>query len=534
MSDRQSTALTINVHESIVNGGKYIKTITPIVNAYRHSIQAVGGYWEESFSIRGNRLEQEEWLENGLNRHIEVSNPSGMKIWEGFVDKVTITAGELSITRGPLTDIINKAYVLYTGRDNSVAPAKRGPRNMTALSENTVSQTKWGVFYKVLSTSGTKQTEAIKLLTMSLAEKCQPKVSQELSTTNHEMNIIVESLGYVHMLDQYVYGTTSPAGDLRGSAKLQAILSLDPNNLLQKKNHLLNTGFEAAGAGGADVFASWTENAGTGSITQLAPGRSSLSAYCCRLTAGAGLDTYVYQDFAVVPERDYALSFWSRGDGSYGGRCRIYDNIGAGDIIALPGTGNEENVYYQQAIGFTTPAACTSVGIYLYCPGRSGDNVRFDDVDVYRFDGINSNIVTTKHQEDTDKTAWAVIKEIVTLGDDDNDRWVFGVYADRKPFYYQLPLAIEYQRRNGQYETNTGTKIRDCDILPGKWMFFPEYLVGKMIPISPTLSDLLTDPRIMMVEEARYSEEEGLTINRGDISRLKQKLAKLGLSGMSS
>lgn len=144
----------------------------------------------------------------------------------------------------------------------------------------------------------------------------------------------------------------------------------------------LNTGFETAGGGGADVFANWIESASDGAI---ADELSIVQAgsHAAKLTAGASVNTLLYQDVAVVPGGRYNLSLYSRGDGTYSGRYRIYDVTNTSDIQALISTGQTAATYAQLTRSFVAPPSCVSVRVYLYCPATNGGITYFDEVYLY-------------------------------------------------------------------------------------------------------------------------------------------------------
>ncbi len=143
-----------------------------------------------------------------------------------------------------------------------------------------------------------------------------------------------------------------------------------------------NPGFETAGTGGADVWDGWTEDAGNGALaneTTLVHGGSDAA----KITAGAGANTYVVQFPACVAERTYALSFWTRGDGTNQGRYLVNDITGGYvPIISLRNTGNATTTYTQVINTFRTPAACVNIGIYLYCSTVNTGIAYFDDVTI--------------------------------------------------------------------------------------------------------------------------------------------------------
>jgi len=141
---------------------------------------------------------------------------------------------------------------------------------------------------------------------------------------------------------------------------------------------LSNTGFETAGGGGADVFANWTESASDGAIASEGTLVNAGSA-ACKLTAGASVDTNVSQTITVSEAESFHISFYTRGDGTYDGRYRIYDVTNASDIVSLTSTGVTGTTYTLVEVFFSIPDQCTSMRIDLYCPSTNTGIAYFDD-----------------------------------------------------------------------------------------------------------------------------------------------------------
>jgi len=142
---------------------------------------------------------------------------------------------------------------------------------------------------------------------------------------------------------------------------------------------ILNGGFETAGAGGADVWATWAETAGDGALaneTTIVHGGSDAA----KVTAGATANTKVAQTCGVIPGHVYTLSFWTRGDGTNGGRYGVYDVSNSADIVAAVATGVTGTTYTQKTATFIAPAGCISVRIDLWCPTTNTGIAYFDDV----------------------------------------------------------------------------------------------------------------------------------------------------------
>ena len=154
-----------------------------------------------------------------------------------------------------------------------------------------------------------------------------------------------------------------------------------PNIIFEKDLLLLNGGFETAGGGGADVFANWTENAGSGAIADEGTLVNS-GSHAAKLTQGASLDAYIEQTKTVVAGDTEELRFYTRGDGTNAGRYSIYDVTNSADIVAIITTGVSGTTYTQVVNGFTVPAGCTQIKIRLDAPGVDTGIAYFDDAEV--------------------------------------------------------------------------------------------------------------------------------------------------------
>ncbi len=123
-------------------------------------------------------------------------------------------------------------------------------------------------------------------------------------------------------------------------------------------------------------------------------------SYAVKLTAGASVDTWVYQDIVTEPNHRYNLRVWARGDGTYSGRYALYDSINAAWITALTTLGVTNATYEQVDINFLAPAACTGVRLYLACPSTDTGYCYVDDVEVLAAVDhllVDFEIVTSEH-----------------------------------------------------------------------------------------------------------------------------------------
>lgn len=152
-----------------------------------------------------------------------------------------------------------------------------------------------------------------------------------------------------------------------------------------------NGGFETAGAGGADVVASWTEQINGSAAIAVSATAHGGSASIKLTNNGASSSTFskVYQSFPCDPATECTLSFWTQGDGSHCGQWRLADpditgNGGAdGYIVGPSDTLVTAATWTQITKVFRTPAYTTNLRLDLLSPtAGSGAFALFDDVSV--------------------------------------------------------------------------------------------------------------------------------------------------------
>jgi hypothetical protein len=142
-----------------------------------------------------------------------------------------------------------------------------------------------------------------------------------------------------------------------------------------------NTSFETAGGGGADIWANWTESVGDGALAnETTIVHSGVDA--AKFTAGATVNTQIYQTGTVTPNSNYRLTMWTYGDGTNAGRYYIYDVTNAAEIVGTTSTGVTAAAWTEVIVHFTAPAACVQIRVTLLCPNVNGGIAYFDDVTV--------------------------------------------------------------------------------------------------------------------------------------------------------
>lgn len=147
---------------------------------------------------------------------------------------------------------------------------------------------------------------------------------------------------------------------------------------------------------------------------------------------------------------------------------------------------------------------------------------------------IAANTLQVPLYENDNAVAWDLLKNLVLLGDANYARYLFGVYANRVARYEAASTSVDYQqalRDPAQHFMDAnGAIVKPWNVLPGKWLFFPDFLIGRV----PQDTALASDPRAAFLESVRYIAPYGLQWTGGKSNRIQQRLAQLGLSGMGA
>lgn len=248
--------LTLQVFTSILSGQSYLFNWQDQISSWSHEIRAFGGYWEASASQAATLEQAEEWLENGLGRHVEIYDDTLSLVWEGFVDSVGIEVAGLQMSRGPLVDIANKVKLIYSTIDTT--DGGFGARAETSYAENTTSQGLYGELVKILSSGGVAQGEAEQLRDTFLAENAYPITTTRLALggASDSVRVSISLKGYCRLFETYPFASAT-TGQQNLSARLSAIIDDDPNSYFSSSNADITTNTVQVGAWENDDPTAW-------------------------------------------------------------------------------------------------------------------------------------------------------------------------------------------------------------------------------------------------------------------------------------
>jgi hypothetical protein len=145
INDMQPAA--INIYSNPVSGylpGFAMNLEPPDWEGYTDDIDQMGGFLQASFNLVQPRDVLEDFFEYGLDRAVDVQSRSGLIIWEGTVDEMTLTIGRVEL-RKRLGNMANRIWA--RGSWGGLSGQRSTPVN------DLVSQGRYGAKERVLSAS---------------------------------------------------------------------------------------------------------------------------------------------------------------------------------------------------------------------------------------------------------------------------------------------------------------------------------------------------------------------------------------------
>lgn len=151
------------------------------------------------------------------------------------------------------------------------------------------------------------------------------------------------------------------------------------------------------------------------------------------------------------------------------------------------------------------------------------------------FKEITENTFQVPDYDNKDRKAETILKQLQQLGDSSGNRYNLGIFADRKVIYSQAPTIHELQRRltgNEGITDRLSATIDPWDVVSGKWMFYPDFLTGRIPPV--TTATLRTDPRTTYIESVKFTAPWQVSVTGDKAGELDQIMAQLGFKGQAS
>jgi hypothetical protein len=217
-------------------------SLSDLVSNYQHETSTVAGFDNASITLTAPWWRLQEWWQNGIGRDILISNPDLDTAWRGFANSLALSIGPLSATRGPLIDILNQAYVIYSRiLDDSVSPPIVGNATLTTIAQDTDSIALYGQWEKVLTGGTSTPTRAEQYRDTEIQDKRLPIVSKDLNLqANQTVQLTINCLGYWAWLKAFIYSDAT-AGTRTITDKITDVLAADTNGIFSTDYSYIET-----------------------------------------------------------------------------------------------------------------------------------------------------------------------------------------------------------------------------------------------------------------------------------------------------
>ena len=202
------------------------------MSTYTDSVSVAGGYDTASITKGVPILVINEWVQDGLGRDVEISNPYLGIRWNGFVNEIIIGMGVASFTIGPLINLANRVYVNYSDFTT-------GETETTEVANDTDSQADHGIIVKVLSGGKVSGVTAGNIRDTYLTERAYPDASQTLG--GQDLSLQLNCLGYRHMLSYPYNNKIGTEETYTAREKIIDVLEADPNSLFTVNESTMGT-----------------------------------------------------------------------------------------------------------------------------------------------------------------------------------------------------------------------------------------------------------------------------------------------------
>ena len=138
---------------------------------------------------------------------------------------------------------------------------------------------------------------------------------------------------------------------------------------------------------------------------------------------------------------------------------------------------------------------------------------------------IDDNLWLIVAFNEDNKTALTHIKELLSYGDSNDNRFTLGCYENRNFKYRVVPTTYTYLMSSSEgansITTLNGQIVEPWNVRPGNWLLITDMLVGAVQTPLPNKDD----SRAIFIEKVSFSLPYNLTINGEKISTFKQRLA---------
>ncbi len=185
---------TLHIYQKPALGTSFIRR-SPIYN-YRHSINAIGGFDTASCDIAvRSRDDGQQFLDQYLGNRVSfyVDNPVE-PIWEGFINRMTFSAGGVEYTIS-LDEMANRVRTIYTAANASPATTQ------SVVADSATSQALYGIKQEQVDLGYMQSGTGVTVIRDTvLSQRAFPKTSIMPSQGGGGL-LHIECLGFFHTLE---------------------------------------------------------------------------------------------------------------------------------------------------------------------------------------------------------------------------------------------------------------------------------------------------------------------------------------------
>lgn len=205
-----------------------------------YTITATYGYDSCQFTMRGDIDYLRGWFRAGLVRDIVWRSPDGQKIWNGFVQSMTLQEGGLSQSKS-IAPMVNRVYYVYASKDTTTNPPTIGEQKTITVND-TASQDIYGIKTDTLSGGQISDTAASVEANTALTELSRIRIDEDdVYGQGQPPTISIRCAGYAHMMDWWNYSQTVSSGTANTNTVISAILAADPNSVISTSTTNIDT-----------------------------------------------------------------------------------------------------------------------------------------------------------------------------------------------------------------------------------------------------------------------------------------------------